>query len=245
MRKPEDINILIACEESGRICTEFLNRGFNVFSCDIIDTSGQHPERHIKQDVTPLLGKGPHHFKTCDGKEWDIDKFDLIVGHPPCTDLSVSGALRFEQKRKDGRQEASIKFFCKFLEAECEHVAIENPVNIMSGQYIVKWFPELAKKYGLPRKPDQIIHPYMFGHPESKKTCLWLKNLPKLEPTKVLPLPASGHWNNQTEDRQNKLIIDSKWIGYNDPRTKIYRSKTYPGIATAIAQQWGDYLLKQ
>ena len=107
------------------------------------------------------------------------------------------------------------------------------------------YLARLAKKYGLPRKPDQIIHPYMFGHPESKKTCLWLKNLPKLEPTKVLPLPASGHWNNQTEDRQNKLIIDSKWIGYNDPRTKIYRSKTYPGIATAIAQQWGDYLLKQ
>ena len=177
-----------------------------------------------------------------DNVEHYVDKFDLIIGHPPCTDLSVSGALRFKQKREDGRQRKSIEFFCKFFDTDCEHVAIENPVNIIAGEYVPKWFPDLAEKYNLPKKPTQMIHPWMFGHPESKKTCLWLKNLPNLEPTDILPLPESGHWENQTSDGQNKLIIDGKWIGYNDPRTKIYRSKTYPGIAKAIATQWSEYI---
>jgi hypothetical protein len=124
------------------------------------------------------------------------------------------------------------------LKADCERISIENAVNIISGEYCKKWFPDIVKKYGLPIKPTQTIHPWMFGHPESKKTCLWLKGLPPLKPTNVLPLPECGHWANQTKDGQNKLMVDGKWIGFNDPRTAKYRSKTYPGIAKAMAEQW-------
>ena len=118
-------------------------------------------------------------------------------------------------------------------------MSIENPVNIISGEYCKKWFPDIVEKYGLPIKPTQTIQPWMFGHPESKKTCLWMKGLQPLTPTKVLELPENGRWNNQTKDGQNKLIIDGRWIGFNDPRTAKERSKTYPGIAKAMAEQWG------
>ena len=246
------MNILLACEESQRVCEAFRKKGHNAFSCDIIDCSGGHPEWHIMEDVLPLLNpsmiplwdknttiKGIE-FKTCDGKEHFINnKWDMIIAFPPCTHLAVSGALRFAAKREDGRQREGLEFFCKFLEADCDRISIENPVNIISGEYCKKWFPDIVEKYGLPIKPTQTIHPWMFGHPESKKTCLWLKGLPPLKPTDVLPLPECGHWANQTKDGQNKLMIDGKWIGFNDPRTAKYRSKTYPGIAKAMAEQWG------
>lgn len=233
------MKVLVACEESQRVCTEFRNKGHEAYSCDIIDCSGGHPEWHIKWDVLPLLN-GNCSFMTCDGYLHTIEgKWDMIIAFPPCTHLAVSGALRFEAKRKDGRQREGLEFFCKFLEADCDMVAIENPVNIISGKYCKEWFPDIVEKYGLPIKPTQAIHPWMFGHPESKKTCLWLKGLPTLKPTDVLELPENGHWNNQTKDGQNKLIIDGKWIGFNDPRTAIYRSKTYLGIAKAMAEQWG------
>lgn len=231
------MKVLVACEESQRVCLAFREKGCEAYSCDIIDPSGGSAQYHIKTDVLNIIN-GNCRFKTMDGVEHYVDKWDLIIAHPPCTDLAVSGALRFEQKRKDGRQRASIEFFCKMLTANCDRICVENPVNIISGEYILKWFPDLAEKYGLPIKPSQIIQPYEFGHPESKKTCLWLKGLPLLKPTNVLPLPESGKWENQTSDHQNKLIIDGKWIGYNDPRTKIFRSKTYPGIAKAMAEQW-------
>ena len=238
-----NIKILIACEESQRISTQFRERGFEAYSCDIQECSGGHPEFHIMQDVLPLLN-GNCEFTTMDGIKHKIEgKWDLIIAHPNCQDLSVSGALRFEQKRKDGRQRESIEFFCKMLTADCEHICVENPINIISGDYIKKWFPDLCEKYGLPVKYSQIIQPYEYGDPESKRTCLWLKGLPILQPTNILPLPECGHWANQTKDGQNKLIVDGKWIGYNDPRTKKYRAKTYPGIAKAIADQWSDYLI--
>lgn len=246
------MNVLIACEESQAVCKEFRRLGHNAFSCDIQECSGGHPEWHIQDDVLPLLN--PSHipifdgnttikgfeFKTCDGYEHFIsNRWDMIIAFPPCTHLAVSGALRFEAKRKDGRQREGLEFFCKFLDADCDRICIENPVNIISGEYCKKWFPDVVEKYGLPIKPTQTIHPWMFGHPESKKTCLWLKGLAPLEPTDVLPLPECGHWANQTRDGQNKLIIDGKWVGFNDPRTAKYRSKTYPGIAKAMAEQWG------
>ena len=233
------MNVLIACEESQAVCKEFRRLGHNAFSCDIQECSGGHPEWHIKQDVLPLLN-GFCGFQTCDGLAHYLDaKWDLIIAFPPCTHLAVSGARHFEKKRADGRQRDGLEFFCKILSAECDRIAVENPVNIIGGDYCKKWFPEIAEKYGLPIKPTQAIHPWMYGHPESKKTCLWLKGLPQLEHTDVLPLPESGRWNNQTQDGQNKLIVDGKWIGYNDPRTAIYRSKTYPGIAKAMAEQLG------
>lgn len=247
------MDILVACEESQRVTIELRKLGHNAFSCDIMECSGGHPEWHIKQDVLPLLNTkwkpmpqiGPDtwlkciEFRTMDGNGHILfDKWDMIIAFPPCTHLAVSGALRFEAKRADGRQREGLEFFCKFLEADCERVAIENPVNIISGEYCRKWFPDIAEKYGMPIKPTQAVHPWMFGHPESKKTCFWLKGLPELKPTNVLPIPECGHWKNQTKDGQNKLIVDGKWIGWNDPRTKIYRSKTYPGIAKAMAEQW-------
>lgn len=235
------MKVLVACEESQEVTIELRKLGHEAFSCDIIDCSGGHPEWHIKQDVLPLLN-GYHDFVTTDGKYNDDvlnDPWDMIIAFPPCTHLAVSGALRFAAKREDGRQREGLEFFCKFLEADCDRISIENPVNIISGEYCKKWFPDIVEKYGLPIKPTQTIHPWMFGHPESKKTCLWLKGLPPLEPTNVLPLPDCGHWANQTKDGQNKLMIDGKWIGFNDPRTAKYRSKTYPGIAKAMAEQWG------
>jgi hypothetical protein len=165
-------------------------------------------------------------------------KWDMIIAFPPCTHLAVSGALRFAEKREDGRQREGLEFFCKFFEADCDRISIENPVNIISGEYCKKWFPDIVEKYGLPIKPTQVIHPWMFGHPESKKTCLWLKGLPALVPTEVLPLPESGRWANQTEDGQNKVLVDGKWIGWNDPRTATLRSRTYEGVACAMARQW-------
>lgn len=232
------MKIIVGCEESQAVTKELRRLGHEAYSCDIIDQSGGHPEWHIMQDVLPLLD-GNCEFMSTDGQAHKIEgKWDMIIAFPPCTHLAVSGALRFAAKREDGRQREGLEFFCKFLEADCDRIAIENPVNIISGEYCKKWFPDIVEKYGLPIKPAQTIHPWMFGHPESKKTCLWLKGLPTLKPTNVLPLPQCGHWENQTKDGQNKLMIDGKWIGFNDPRTAKYRSKTYTGIARAMAEQW-------
>lgn len=145
----------------------------------------------------------------------DAIKWDLVIAFPPCTHLAVSGSRYFAEKKKDGRQQNGIDFFMEFTRLDCAW-AIENPVGIMSSKY---------------RKPDQIIQPWQFGHPESKKTCLWLHNLPKLIPTRVLQTPVSGRWENQTPSGQNKL-------GPSPDRAKI-RSKTYEGIAEAMAEQWG------
>lgn len=233
------MKILLACEESQRVCIEFRKNGHEAYSCDIIECSGGHPEWHIQQDVLPLLN-GNCSFKTSDGTEHTIEgKWDMIIAFPPCTHLAVSGALRFAAKREDGRQREALEFFCSILTADCDKIAVENPVNIISGKYCQKWFPDIVEKYGLPIKPSQSVHPWMFGHPESKKTCFWLKGLPCLTPTDILELPECGHWDNQTKDGQNKLIVDGKWIGFNDPRTAILRSKTYLGVAKAMADQWG------
>lgn len=245
------MRVLVACEESQAVTKEFRKLGHEAYSCDIIECSGGHPEWHIKGDVLDIINpkwvdqrfglEQCVSFFTMDGEyHWFYGRWNMILAFPPCTHLAVSGALRFAAKREDGRQREGLEFFCKFLEADCDRISIENPVNIISGEYCKKWFPDIVKKYGLPIKPTQTIHPWMFGHPESKKTCLWLKGLPPLKPTKVLPLPECGYWANQTKDGQNKLIIDGKWVGFNDPRTAKYRSKTYPGIAKAMAKQWGS-----
>ena len=202
------MNVLVACEESQRVCIAFREKGHNAFSCDIEPCSGGHPEWHIMQDVIPLLD-GRCSFKTMDGIEHSIDgKWGLIVAFPPCTHLAVSGARYFEQKRKDGRQQHGIDFFMKFVNADCEKIAIENPIGIMSTHY---------------RKPDQIIQPWMFGHGETKATCLWLKNLPKLEPTNIV------------DGREQRI-----WKMPPGPERAKERSKTYDGIAKAMAAQWSD-----
>ena len=180
----EDKFVLVACEESQRVCTEFRKLGFEAFSCDIEQESGEHPEWHIQQDVIPLLN-GCCSFETRDGVSHILNrKWDMIIAHPPCTYLTVSGNRWFNVdsygekaiKRKQ-LQEEGIQFFMQFINADCEHIAVENPIGVMSTVY---------------KKADQIIQPFQFGHPYTKSTCLWLKNLPKLKPTKILEKPSSG-----------------------------------------------------
>lgn len=218
------MKILIACEESQAITIEMRILGHECYSCDIIECSGGHPEWHIMQDVIPLLN-GNCKFKTMDGIEHIIEgKWDLIIAHPPCTYLTLAGnkwykpefAERFPN-RLIQRQQA-VDFFMKFVNADCERIAIENPVGIMSSVY---------------RKPDQYIEPYQFGDAEKKKTGLWLKGLEKLEYTNIV----------------EPVIIHCK-SGVNEPRWHMEtmklppeerskaRSKTFPGIARAMAEQW-------
>ena len=202
------MKVLIACEESQRVCVAFRERGHEAYSCDVQACSGGYPEWHIMQDVLMLIN-GNCSFKTMDGAEQTIcGKWDMIIAFPPCTDLAVSGARYFAEKRADGRQQRSIDFFMAFANANCDRIAIENPVGIMSTHY---------------RKPDQIIQPWQFGHGETKSTCLWLKGLSKLTPTDVV------------EGREQKV-----WkMPPSADRAKL-RSKTYPGIARAMAEQWGN-----
>lgn len=202
------MKVLVACEESQRVCMAFRERGHEAYSCDIEPCTGGHREWHIMQDVLPLLN-GHCFFHTRDFKEHYIDgKWDLIIAFPPCTHLAVSGARYFEQKRKDGRQQQGIDFFMEFTKADCDKIAIENPIGIMSTHY---------------RKPDQIIQPWMFGHGETKATCLWLKNLPKLEPTNIV------------DGREQRI-----WRMPPGPERAKERSKTYEGIASAMAEQWSE-----
>ena len=221
-----NMRVLAACEESQRVCIEFRRLGHEAYSCDIEPCSGGHPEWHTQADVLPLLN-GNCTFKTVDGIEHRIDgKWDIIIAFPPCTYLTVTGNRWFNvgrygdkavQRYKD--REQAIKFFMRFVRAACDKVAIENPVGVMSTEY---------------RKPDCIIQPYQFGEPERKTTCLWLKGLPDLQPTKIVEPKivkcASGaiesNWHMET------LHLESK------ERSKL-RSKTFPGIAKAMAEQWG------
>lgn len=220
------MNVLIACEESQRVCIEFRKRGHNAFSCDIIEQSGGHPEWHIMQDVLPLLN-GDCSFNTCDCEKHHIQgKWDMIIAHPPCTYLSNAGAARLYPKKgvlNEERYQKGLEakqFFMKFYDADCEKIAIENPIP--------------TRIYGLP-KYSQIIQPYEYGHPYSKKTCLWLKNLPPLQPTEiitknVISWVSGGSKDNKGNPRKNK------GAPFRDSKT---RSKTFPGIAKAMADQWG------
>ena len=221
------MNVLIACEESQRVCTAFREKGHTAFSCDIIECSGGHPEWHIQGDVLPLLN-GNCEFETMDGKIHYIDgKWDLIISHPPCTYLTVTGNRWFNverygekaiQRLKD--REDAAEFFMQFVNADCDKIAIENPVGYMSSFY---------------KKADQIIQPYWFGDAFEKKTCLWLKGLPDLLPTKTVEPP------------QRKVFASGKsmpswyadaWHLPKEQRARE-RSKTFPGIAQAMAEQWG------
>lgn len=184
------MRILVACEESQAVTIELRRLGHEAYSCDIQECSGGHPEWHIKADALELLKM----------------KWDMIIAHPPCTDLAVSGARYFAEKRKDGRQQRSIEFFMKFINAECEKIAVENPIGIMSSKY---------------RKPDQIIQPWMFGHGEQKATYFWLKGLPLLVPTDIVDGREQRAWRMPPSENRARL-----------------RSKTYPGIAKAMAEQW-------
>lgn len=220
------MKVLVACEESQEVCKAFRARGHEAYSCDIQECSGGRPEWHIRWDVIELLYGPKRGFTTQDGTAHDCPEcWDLIIAHPPCTDLAVSGARWFPEKQKDFRQQKSIVFFMQMALAHCGHVAVENPIGIMSTCY---------------RKPDQIIQPYQFGHRIRKATCLWLRGLPKLEPTEIVD-PGEIDENGFTVGGALQAARDEngKIIPWNDPRTAKIRSKTFPGIARAMAEQWG------
>jgi len=208
--------ILIACEESQALTNRFRKLGQMAFSCDILPCSGGHPEWHLQQDVTELLK----------------EKWDMIIAFPPCTYLTVTGNRWFNvdrygekavQRHKD-RDEA-IKFFLMFANAECDYIAIENPVGTMSSEW---------------RKPDQIINPFQFGDAYEKKTCLWLKGLPKLNYTSIVePEPRKQFKSGKTMPGW----YSDAWKLPKEERAKL-RSKTFPGIADAMVNQWLLYLLR-
>lgn len=211
------MNVLIACEKSQIECSAFRELGHRCFSCDIQSSQGGHPEWHIRGDVLKLFDQDIC-FTTEDGEIHSVNHWDLIIAHPPCTHLSVSGARWFTEGRKPlSLRYEGAAFFMRMVEAPSKCVAVENPVSVMSSLY---------------RKADQTIQPWMFGHTECKRTCLWLKNLPKLTPTnnvyeEMMLLP---------EKERNRIF----WMGsgHGDER-----SVAFPGIAKAMAEQWGEYVL--
>jgi hypothetical protein len=233
------MKILVACEESQAVTKELRKLGHEAYSCDVIECSGGHPEWHIMQDVLPLLN-GDCEFTTMDDVAHSIDgKWDMIIAFPPCTHLAVSGAAWFEKKRQDGRQKEAIEFFMQFVNANCDRIAIENPVNIIGGDYIRKHFPEICEQYGLPLKHTQTIQPYEYGDRARKKTCLWLKGLPELRPTKIVDCGEILPGGYSVSARANYATDENgKIIAWNDPRTAKLRSKTFPGVAKAMAEQW-------
>lgn len=210
------MNILIACEESQRVTIEFRKLGHNAFSCDIIDCSGGHPEWHIKQDVFPLLN-GSCRFTTMDGTEHYIDgRWDLIIAFPPCTYLTVTGNRWFNVERYGEKairrykdREQAIKFFMSFANANCDRIAIENPVGVMSTEW---------------RKPNQIINPWLFGDAFEKKTCLWLKGLPELTPTNIVDIPPRKKFDS---GKTMPSWYAEAWHLPKEERAKL-RSKTFP-----------------
>jgi site-specific DNA-cytosine methylase len=181
------MKVLIACEYSGVVREAFAARGHEAMSCDILPT--EIDGNHYEGDVRDVLDY----------------PWDLMIAHPPCTHLSVSGAKHFAEKRKDGRQQSGVSFFMSLMKSDIPMIAVENPISIISTLY---------------RKPDQIIQPWQFGHGETKATCLWLKNLPTLQPSNIV---------EGRKDRIHKLPP-------SEDRWKI-RSRTYQGIATAMADQ--------
>jgi len=204
------MKILCACEESQAVCIELRKLGHEAYSCDIEPCSGGHPEWHLQQDVLPLLK----------------EKWDMIIAFPPCTFLTVTGNRWFnidrygeKAKRRYKNREEAIKFFMAFANADCERIAIENPIGVMSTEF---------------RKPDQIIQPYMFGDPARKATCLWLKGLKNLSATNVVEPVIIKYKNGKGTDNPWHMHTMSL---PPDERAKA-RSKTFQGIAKAMAEQW-------
>ncbi len=191
------MRVLVACEYSATVRDAFRALGHEAWSCDLLPSEGEN-FWHLQHDAIEVAYNGG---------------WDLMIAHPPCTDLSVSGARHFAAKIADGRQQRALDFVQSLMDAPIERIAIENPISVISSKI---------------RKPDQIIQPWQFGHGETKATCLWLKNLPKLEATDIV------------EGREQRMFR----LPPSPDRWKI-RSKTYPGIAQAFALQWGGDIRKE
>jgi len=231
------MNVLIACEESQTVCRAFRKFGINAYSCDILPSSGGHPEWHFNCDIFKVVENKGGILENGDALHVD-GYWDLMVAHPPCTYLSVSGArwyyhpddkhLPTNERRPHPRfpnrrthQEDALEFFIKLFEVDIDKIAIENPVGVVSTRY---------------RKPDQTVHPWMFGDEASKATCLWLKNLPKLIPTKIV---AKGERVVLSSGKSlPKWYSDSFHTSISTEQRRTLRSKTFQGFADALVKQW-------
>lgn len=212
------MKVLIACEESQIECIEFRKLGHESYSCDILPCSGGHPEWHIKSDVLPLLN-GRCLFTTCDGVQHVITtRWDLIIAHPPCTYLSNAGNAHLNQPGRSEKRSIAADFFMRFVNADCMRIAIENPPGYMNTFY---------------RPADQTIHPYFFGDPELKRTCLWLKGLPLLYYTNLLDKPSPIYTTFRDGKIKNRYRTEAL-------SSAFLRSKSFPGIAAAMAAQWTE-----
>lgn len=204
------MRVLVACEFSGVVRDAFARAGHYAVSCDLLPS--ETPGLHIEADVLSVLGDG----------------WDLMIAHPPCTHLAVSGARYFAEKKADGRQDAALDFVRALLAAPIPRICLENPVSIISSRI---------------RKPDQIIQPHFFGHAETKATCLWLKNLPALLPTNMVEpdfmrRPDGSYYTDKKGKRYSRIHYMTRRVNGED-RWKA-RSRTYSGIAEAMADQWGN-----
>lgn len=217
------MNILVGCEESQAVTIELRKLGHEAFSCDLLPCSGGHPEWHIVDDIITVINNKS--FMTMDSERYFIGCWDMMIAFPPCTDLAVSGARHFERKIADGSQQKSIEFFMDLINAPIQKIAIENPIGIMSSKY---------------RKPDQIVQPWQFGDKAQKSTCLWLKNLPKLEPTDIVEKGEFFEFTSKKGEKKRmpmwyyQALKDAKSAEHR----RTLRSKTFSGIAKAMATQW-------
>lgn len=235
------MKVLVACEESQTVCKAFRKRGHEAYSCDIIDCSGGHPEWHIKVDVLEVLNPKTEikplvtlygntsyktsgiYFKTCDDIEHYVEKWDLIIAHPPCTYLTGAGACNIPKhpERIPLGFEAA-EFFLKILNADCEKIVVENPPPM--------------KRFNLP-KYNQLVRPYMFGESNNKPVCLWLKGVEELKPTNIVEKDKDiVRWVHKATGQKKSC---SKWYNTNTSQHSKHRSKTFEGVAIAMAEQWG------
>ena len=220
---------LIACEESQRVCTEMREIGIEAYSCDILPCSGGHPEWHIQADVLPLLN-GFCQFYTMDEISHEVNKaWDMIIAHPPCTYLTGAGAAnipKHPERIEFGFNAA--EFFRSFLNASCERICVENPPPM--------------KRFMLP-KYTQLTRPWMFGDNNNKPIALWLKNLPLLKRQNPCDyIPDMILWTHKATGKKKSC---SRWYNTDTAHHSFHRSKTFPGIAKAMADQWGKLLLKE
>lgn len=237
------MNVLIACEESQTVCKAFRELGFNAYSCDIVECSGEHPEWHLLGDALDVIKNNGG--ITQDGKHVSVDKWHLMIAHPPCTYLTSSGAkwyyhpedkhLPIEQRRPHPKfpnrkkdQEDGANFFMALMDANIDYIAVENPVGVMSTRY---------------RKPYQIVQPFMFGDRARKTTCLWLKGLPLLQPTELVSEGETLTF--KSGKRMQKWISDALTETKSAEERRRLRSKTFQGMADAMAKQWSDYIKQQ
>ena len=220
------LKILVGCEESQSVTIALRKLGHDAFSCDLLSCSGGHPEWHFKNDIFKAINGG---IILNELGQWiEVDSWDILICFPPCTDLAVSGARHFERKIADGSQQKSIEFFMALANCNIPKIAIENPIGIMSKIW---------------RKPDQIIQPWMFGDKAQKSTCLWLKGLPKLKPTNIVEKGEFFEFTSKKGEKKRmpmwyyKALQDAK----TPEQRRTLRSKTFQGIADAMAEQWSNF----